>query len=171
MTAIRRPAAAFVLWMASILPAFAGVPVPQVSGADLYELAIPEAPFAANADADRDIDRAFAQARAENKRVLIDLGANWCADCRILAGLMELPEVRRFVEAHFVVVNVDVGRFNRNLDIPARFGITERLHAVPGILITSSDGTLLNGGQAMVLVNASRMDPQAVVNWLAYWAR
>ena len=168
MTANWFLAIASVTWLLSSPPGFAGVPAPRVSGADLYEMSVPEAPFSARADADGDVDRAFAQ--AQNKRVLIDLEANWCADCRILAGVMALPEVRRFVNAYFVVVNVDVGRFDRNLQVPARFGIYERLHGVPSILVTTPDGTLLNAGRTEALVNAGHMDPQTVANWLAYWA-
>lgn len=152
-------------------PCTAAVLPPQVSGADLYGLEVPEAPFPSGANAERDVDRAFAQARAQNKRVLIDLGANWCADCRILAALISLPQVRAFVDAHFVVVTVDVGRFNRNLDVPARFGIYDRLQGVPCILIAEPDGQLVNSGRTMGLTNAGHMDPQSVVNWLAAWAR
>ena len=48
--------------------------------------------------------------------------------------------------AHYEVVAVDVGRFNRNLQIPARFGITKRLEGVPTLLIATPDGKLVNGG-------------------------
>jgi thiol:disulfide interchange protein len=162
-----------IVFAASLLlgPAAAGVPPPRVSGADVYDMAVPEAPFSDRSDAARDVDRAFAQARAEHKRVLIDLGANWCADCRVLAGILDLGEVRHFVDTYFVVVNVDVGHFDRNLDIPARFGIYDRLRGVPSILVASPDGVLLNTGRTEALVNAGHMDPQSVVNWLANWAK
>jgi hypothetical protein len=81
-----------------------------------------------------------------------------------------LPEVKRFVAAHYVVVVVDVGRFNRNLQIPARFGITERLEGVPAVLIGNPDGTLVNAGHIAALADARSMSPQDIVNWLASWA-
>jgi thiol-disulfide isomerase/thioredoxin len=62
--------------------------------------------------------------------VLVDLGGNWCGDCRILAATMELPEMKRFIDQHFVVVSIDVGRFDKNLQIPAKYGFTERLEGV-----------------------------------------
>jgi thiol-disulfide isomerase/thioredoxin len=151
-------------------PSFAGAPPPRVSIQSLSQLYVPDHPFNEYADADSDVAGAFAQARAENKRVLIDLGGNWCGDCRILAGVLELPEVKRFIDSHFVVVVVDVGRFNRNLQIPARFGITQRLEGVPAVLIANPDGRLVNGSHIAALADARSMSPQDIVNWLAYWA-
>ena len=63
--------------------------------------------------------------------MLIDLGGNWCPDCVVLANLMLLPELKPFLAVHFEIVSVDVGRFDKNLQIPARFGITQRLEGVP----------------------------------------
>lgn len=144
-------------------------PAPHVSIASLSDLEVPDAPFDASADADADVDAAVARARKSGKRVLIDLGGNWCADCRILAGLMDLPELHAFLDAHYEVVSVDVGRFNRNLQIPARYGITTRLAGVPAILIVTPDGHLLNGGHISAIQDARRFTPQALADWLAQW--
>jgi len=162
----------FPLLAASVIafPALAGAPPPRVSIQTLSELSVPGSAYDTSADADGDVARAFAQARIQNKRVLIDLGGNWCGDCRVLAAIMELPEVQQFLEAHYVVVSVDVGRFNRNLQIPARFGITQRLEGVPAVLIASPDGRLVNVGHIEALEDARRMTPQDIVNWLASWA-
>ena len=50
---------------------------------------------------------------------------NWCGDCIVLANLMQLPEMKPFLAAHFEIVKVDIGRFDKNLQIPARFGAAE----------------------------------------------
>ena len=83
----------------------------------------PRQPYDEGANADAAVAAAFARAQKSHKRVLIDLGGNWCVDCIVLANFLQLPEMQRFMAAHYEVVTVDVGRFNRNLQIPARFGI------------------------------------------------
>jgi len=160
---------ALALSVIAALPA-ASATAPRVSVASLSDISVPDRPFDENADANAAVANAFARAKAEHKRVLIDLGGNWCADCRILAGVMELPEVHKFLDAHYVVVAVDVGRFTRNLQIPARFGITERLRAVPSILIADPDGTLVDRGHVDAIEDARHMTPQALADWLARWA-
>jgi hypothetical protein len=89
----------------------------------------------------------------------------------VLANLMQLPEMRRFLGAHYDLALVDVGRFNKNLQIPARFGITKRLQGVPSVLIATPAGKLVNAGNVAALANASTMNPQATADWLARWAK
>lgn len=151
-------------------PALA-VPAPKVSIASFAELNPPETPYDVAANADAAVAAAFARARSNHKRVLLDLGGNWCGDCRILAGLMDLPEMRHFLAAHFEIVSVDVGRFDTNLQIPARFGFTQRLLGVPTVLIATPDGRLVNGTDVFALADARHMAPQAVADWLAKWAK
>jgi thiol:disulfide interchange protein len=160
---------ALALGVLAALPALAAT-APRVSVTSLSDISVPDRPYDERADANAAVANAFARAKAEHKRVLIDLGGNWCADCRILAGVMNLPDVQRFLAAHYVVVSVDVGRFNRNLQIPARFGITERLKAVPSILIADPNGTLVDRGHIDAIEDARHMTPQALADWLAQWA-
>ncbi len=126
-------------------------------------------PYDEKAGADASVEAAAAQAKTEHKLLLIELGANWCADCRLLAGVMALPEVKPFVDAHYVVVTVDIGRMNRNLQIPARYGV-KGLDAVPALLVVDPRaGVLLNKGRVFALQDARRMTPQALADWLAQW--
>jgi hypothetical protein len=89
----------------------------------------------------------------------------------VLANVLELPEVKSFVDAHFEFVEVDVGRFDRNLQIPKRFGIVKRLEGVPALLIAEPDGTLVNKGHVSALADARSMTPQGIADWLAQWAK
>ncbi|HTT96763.1 MAG TPA: thioredoxin family protein [Rhizomicrobium sp.] len=152
------------------LPASAAK-APRISITSLSELEVPDRPFNESANANAEVDAAFARARKSGKEVLIDLGGNWCADCRIMSGLMELPEMRAFLAAHYEMVTVDVGRFNKNLQIPARFGITTRLEGVPAYLVATPDGKLVNAGQVSAIEDARHMSPQALADWLAQWTK
>jgi thiol:disulfide interchange protein len=125
-------------------------------------------PYDEKANATADVDAAFARARASGKRVLIDLGGNWCPDCRILSGVMELPEVKPFVAQHFETVAVDVGRFDRNLHIPERFK-AGKVAGVPWLIIAEPDGTVIHSSYE-ITDNGFAQKPQAMVNWLAKWA-
>lgn len=158
----------FVTAAATVAPA---VQAPRLGVANLSDLVVPDRPYDRRADADAAVAAAFARARSFHKRVLIDLGGNWCADCRILSGVMQLPQMQRFLKAHYEVVLVDVGRFDTNLQVPARFGITQRLEGVPAVLIVDPDGTLLNRDWVEGIDGAASMTPQAIADWLAQWAK
>jgi thiol-disulfide isomerase/thioredoxin len=160
----------FAAILLAVTPATAAT-APRLDIVSLAALTVPDAPFDSYANADADVDAAFARARHSGKYVLIDLGGNWCGDCRVLAGVMALPQLRAFLNAHYEIVDVDVGRFNRNLQIPARFGITERLEGVPCVLIARPDGTLVNEGHTEALMDARRMEPQDLADWFAQWVK
>lgn len=127
-------------------------------------------PYDEAANADTQVAAAFARAQKSHKRVLIDLGGNWCVDCLVLSNFLKLPEMRRFMNAHYEEVLVDVGRFNRNLQIPARFGITKKLEGVPALLIATPDGKLVNGSNIFATADAHNMTPQALADYLAKYA-
>lgn len=128
-------------------------------------------PYNETANADAQVAAARNRALKTHKRLLIDLGGNWCLDCRLLAGTMDLPEMQRFVADHFVVVTVDIGRFDKNGQIPARYGIKGRLKGVPAVLVVDpKTNKLLNAGKETELADARSMGPQALADWLAKWA-
>ncbi len=164
-------AAAFCL-TAFAAPAMAA-PAPRVEISSYAQLRTPlPYPYDERADANAAVAAGRARALGEHKLLMIDLGGNWCADCRILAGAMDLPSLHAFVEAHYVVVFVDVGRFDRNLQIPAHYGITKRLDGVPSLLIVDPvDDRLLDPGQDAAIQDARHISPQALADWLAQWVR
>ena len=61
-------------------------------------------PYDEHANADAAVAAAFDRARKSHKRVLIDLGGNWCVDCVVLANFLKLPEMQRFMAAHYEMV-------------------------------------------------------------------
>ena len=169
---MRHVVLAGVFVAAGAASAFAAVPAPQMkSVTEMAQLETPlPIPYDAHADAEAALAATIARAKANGKRVLIDLGGNWCTDCRILAAVMELPELKPFVAKHYEVVEIDVGRMNRNMQIPARYGVT-KLDGVPTVLIIEPDGKLINATNSADLADARSMNPQGIANWLARWAK
>lgn len=126
-----------------------------------------QAPYDTAADAHAAVDAAFTAARRDHRLVLLDFGGNWCPDCRSLAGVLAAPEVKPWADAKFVTVMVDVGRFKKNLDIPARWGV--KLNAAPTVLVVTPEGKLLNGNDVTALADARSYSAQKVVDMLAGW--
>ncbi len=166
---MRKAALALVLL---VTPALAAVPAPKPSITSLTQLPIVTMQvYDEKADADAAVARAFARAKASGKRVLLDLGGNWCPDCIVLFNFMKLPEIRRFVDTHYEVVEVDVGRFNRNLHIPAKLGFSEKLRGAPAVLVFTPDRKLVNRGDVFTTANARGMTPQGLADYLARHAK
>jgi thiol-disulfide isomerase/thioredoxin len=162
-----------LLAAAVALPA-AAAPAPKLAMSSYAELKTPlPYPYDESANANADVARAKARAKAQHKLLMIDLGGNWCGDCRILTATMEQsPELRAFVAKHFVTVLVDVGRFDRNLQIPAHYGVTERLEGVPALLIVDpKTDKLLDPGAVSAIQDARNLSPQTLADFLAQWTK
>lgn len=124
-------------------------------------------PFDESADANADVDAAFAAAKASGRKVMIVLGTNRCHDSRGLAAKFVDPSLAPIINGRYHVVWVDVGRRDRNLDIPRRFGVRE-LIGTPTILIASAAGDLLNADSASDWRNA---DSRTLDEAVAYFSR
>jgi thiol:disulfide interchange protein len=136
----------------------------------LSEASVPAAhhPYDEDADAHQALAAALAEAQHDGRKVLIDFGANWCADCRALAGVLDVPAVRQWTDGQFVIVSIDVGHFNKNLDIAKSYGL--EVKAIPAVIVADAAGKPLNLAESEALGDARSMSPQAVVDLLARWS-
>lgn len=134
-------------------------------------LPLPYSETATPAQVNAQIDAAFVRAKATNKRVVIDLGGNWCSWCRMLAGVMELPDAKPFMDAHFEVVPVHVssvkGKTDRNGQVLKRFGIKEP-DGYPFLVIAEPNGKVLV--RSSDVTDDNHHTPQTMLDWIAQYA-
>lgn len=69
------------------------------------------------------IAEARQQARDSDRRVLLDFVATWCEDCREVVRLSHQEPARSVIEERYVVVYVEVGRFDRHRALIEEHGI------------------------------------------------
>jgi thiol:disulfide interchange protein len=98
--------------------------------------------YPASADAKKEIDEALHSASPAHKRVLVVFGANWCFDCHALDEAFHSPEIVPTLEKYFVVVHVDIGRGDKNLDLAKKYDVPLN-RGIPAIAVLDSAGKLL----------------------------
>ncbi len=119
-------------------------------------------------DPAKDVASALEQARADHRYVLIDFGADWCPDCRVLGKLFEDPSVAPFLAANFHVVHVDVGRRDKNGDVVTKYGATSG-DWIPAVVVLASDGTIVARTDEDVRLTR-RTTPAELLSRLQQWA-
>src|SRR5947207_13029776 len=112
-----------------------GVLEPVISKTDLYP---------ANADAKKEIAEALKLAVADKKRVLLVFGGNWCYDCHVLDRALHEGVAGQIVKQSFLVVHVDIGEGDKNLDLVKAYKTTLD-KGVPVVVVLNRDGRLLYG--------------------------
>jgi protein disulfide-isomerase len=115
-----------------------------------------ERPYDESADAKAQVQQALTQARSTHKPVLLVFGANWCPDCRALDGALHSGRNAELMQQDFEVVKIDVGNFDRNLDLAAEYGNPIK-KGIPAAVIVSPDNKVLFATKAGELANARRM--------------
>ena len=136
--------------------------------ATLNATAQPPAPawrgYDESADARADIEQGRAQAAGSGKRVLVVFGANWCGDCRVLDTSMKQGRLKALMDSRFVVVKVDVARFDKNVDIAQRYGVPLK-QGIPTVAVLATDGSpsfVTTGGE---LASARSMGEDELVRF------
>lgn len=115
-----------------------------------------------------EIAAALKVAAQTHRRILLDFGGNWCGDCQVLDIYFHNAENRPILDANFVLVHVNVGQYDANLDLAARYGIPlER--GVPALAVLSENGKLLYSQRQGDFAPMRRMDPEAVTRFLVQW--
>ncbi|MFI4867793.1 MAG: thioredoxin family protein [Steroidobacterales bacterium] len=130
-------------------------------------LALPaaELPYDQRANATADLQRALAAARADRNEVLVVFGANWCPDCRELDKALN-GRSRALIAGRFQVVKVDVGNFNKNLDLAHQYGNPIRM-GIPAVVVLSPDNNIVYSSKGGELANARRMGDTGIYDFLA----
>ena len=120
------------------------------------------------AQAKTDLAAALKTAAATHKRILLDFGGNWCGDCQVLDLYLHDPANRPILEANFVLVHVNIGHMDANVDIAEKYEIP--LHrGVPALAVLSEKGTLLYSQQGGEFEAMRSMESSTVTSFLVQW--
>jgi thioredoxin len=123
-----------------------------------------DAPYNEAANAKADVQQGLDAARTDQKQLLLVFGANWCKDCRELDKAMRGTS-RALIEGRFDVVKIDVGNFDKNLDLAERYGNPIKM-GIPAIVVLSTNGQVAYSTKGGELANARRMGDTGIYDFL-----
>jgi len=115
-------------------------------------------------DAKAAIQATLAEAQKAKVPVLVVFGANWCGDCRMLDNTFKHGPSAPLIAQHYKVVKVDVGRFDRNVDIAETYKVPLK-KGIPAVAVLSPQGKLLYATEGGELADARKMGDQGVYDF------
>jgi thioredoxin 1 len=121
-------------------------------------------PYDESADAKAALQQALTASRSDGRPVLVIFGANWCEDCRVLDQTLKSGRNAELIAGEFRVVKVDVGRFNRNLDVTHAYGDPIK-KGIPAAIVLSADNRVLYATRAGELADARRMSETGIYSF------
>lgn len=123
------------------------------------------------ADARKDIRAAIAQASHAGqpaKHIAVIFGANWCFDCRMLEAQMHRGDLAQLIEKNYVVVKIDVGRMDKNVDVASKYDIPIK-NGIPAVAILDARGKLLFAQDQGQFADARHMSYESIKAFFEQW--
>lgn len=115
-----------------------------------------------------DLSLAILIAQQENKRILLDLGGDWCIWCKYLDDFLTThPDILQFRAENYVFVKINVSSDNKNEEFRAQF---PKVDGYPHIFILDSDGTFLHSQDTAELEQGDSYNPEKFMAFLKEWA-
>ncbi len=109
-----------------------------------------------------------AQARAEHKRVLLQIGGNWCVMCFRLNALLQTDTALKKQLQNYVVYHVNYSPQNKNLPLLNKLGGPQR-YGFPVLVVLDEDGKALFTQSSGGLQRGNGYDAGKVSLFLTEW--
>ena len=143
------------------LVALAALPLPLVAQA------LPDR-FDPKRDPEKDLLAALVRAKAEGKRVIVDVGGEWCSWCHVLdrffASHANLDALR---DARYVWLKVNYSKENDNRAFLSRW---PKVAGFPHLFVLGADGKLLHSQDTGALEQGKGYDPAKMRAFLERWS-
>jgi thioredoxin-related protein len=119
-------------------------------------------------DAAVDIQDAIGEAQRTNRRILLEVGGEWCSWCHTLDTFFDAnTDLLALRDKNFVTVKINFSQENENKEVLARYG---EILAYPHILVLDSNGKLLQSQGTGVLESGKSYDLEKLTAFLRKWA-
>ncbi|PPT91633.1 thioredoxin family protein [Xanthomonas theicola] len=138
------------------------------AAADVAAVAALGAQFDPARDPANDLETAEVEAKRGGKRILLDVGGEWCSWCHILDAFIEGDaELRSFRDANYVWVKVNYSDDDKNEAFLAQY---PKIESYPHLLVLDANGKLLHSQFTGELEKGEGYDRKKFFDFLKQWA-
>lgn len=115
-----------------------------------------------------DVQEAAVTATKEKKRILLDVGGEWCSWChRLDRFLHEQADLDAYLSQHYVVVKVNFSKENKNEKFLGQYPVID---GYPHFFVLDSDGKFLLSQSTGDLEAGKGYDHDKVMQFLKKWS-
>lgn len=129
---------------------------------------IPVHKFDPKRDPGADLQAAMPEAQRTGKRILLDVGGDWCVYCHQMNLLFEQhPDLARLRDDNFVTVAVYYGDDNKNTQFLSHY---EKVQSVPYVFVLDDHGGVLHAQGLIDLRSSEGYSPEKMKQFLLRWS-
>ncbi|TNG02386.1 MAG: DUF255 domain-containing protein [Gammaproteobacteria bacterium] len=140
---------------------------PQILATEQYDLPDYSIGYDASRNPNADGRAALKLAKETNRRVLIEVGGDWCSWCHILDRFIrDHPTVQSRLHETFVVLKVNVSDANDNASFMASLPPTL---GYPHMYVADMDGSILHSQDTAEFIQNKHYSEQRILAFLDRW--
>ena len=119
-------------------------------------------------DGAADVAYATSLAKQQGKRVIVDVGGEWCVWCHIMDRFIAPnPEIRALIDTHYIWLKVNFSKENENAALLGRW---PKVEGYPHLFVLDASGKLLHSQDTGKLEAGKSYDKQKFIDMLRKWA-
>jgi thiol:disulfide interchange protein len=119
------------------------------------------------ADPAKDLEGAIAEARRTRKRIILDVGGEWCGWCHAMDRYYaEHADLMALREKHFIWLKVNFSPENNNTAFLSKY---PAIHGYPHLFVLDTDGKLLHSQDTSLLEQGSSYNLEKMFAFLKQW--
>lgn len=119
-------------------------------------------------DTAEDIQDAIKEAQRTNKRILLEVGGEWCGWCHTLDRFFQgNPDLLFLRDKNFVTVKINFSRDNENKELLSHY---PAIPGYPHIFVLDAEGKLLHSQDTSELENGKSYNLEKLTAFLTNWA-
>ena len=124
--------------------------------------------FDPSRDAAADVAHATSLAKEQGKRVIVEVGGEWCTWCHIMDRFIKAnADVRALLDANYVFVKLNFSKQNENKAVLSRW---PEIDGYPHLFILDGDGALVHSQNTAALEAGKSYDKRKFIDMLKTWA-
>lgn len=118
---------------------------------------------------EQDLKETILEAKRLNKKILLEVGGDWCIWCHKLDKFFEMnKDIKNFLDEHFILMKVNFSKENKNEKFLSKY---PEIPGYPHIFVLDKNGKLLHSQNTGELESGSNYDKNKIMTFLKKWAK
>ncbi len=157
-----------VVFLASSLTILAQTSITKIEENKTIDLSSQREKFDPARNANNDLQTAITKAKAENKRIILDVGGEWCVWCRNMDFFfLRNNELAKLRDENFIWLKINFSTENGNKEFLAKY---PEIKGYPHLFVLEKDGIFLHSQDTSPLEQEKSYNLQRFTNFLKLWS-
>ena len=116
----------------------------------------------------RDLEEAVKEAKSSNKRIILDVGGDWCIWCyRIDYFIDNNEDIENLIKDNFIVLKINFSKENENKEFLSQY---PEIPGYPHFFVLEKNGELLHSQDTGQLEEGKGYNHEKMMAFLKEWA-